>query len=380
MQASRDSGVTYISTLANPFPTGLLAPLGARGGLATNLGQSIQVFDPKLKAAYSQRWSFGLQRSLPGQFVLDVSYVANRSTNIGATRQINATPERYLSTQLVRDQKTIDYVTAQSPNPFSGLNPVYSSQISRANLLRPYPQFGDISMSQPVGYSWYHAMQMRGEKRFSQGYTLQIGYTYSKFMQATEFLNPTDPTPYRVVSDMDRPHVLTLSGIWELPFGRGRRFGNNLPPAANFILRDWQLDGTVVRQAGSPLAFGNIIFNGNLKDISLPKDQRDVDRWFNVDAGFEKNSKLQLANNIRTFPIRLSGARADGQATWNFSLLRNFRISERLNAQFRAEAYNAWNHSSFDIPNRTPTSSAFGVTTNTLSEPRGFQFALKLAF
>ena len=380
MQASRDSGVTYISTLANPFPAGLQAPLGARGGLATNLGQSIQVFDPKLKAAYSQRWSFGLQRSLPGQFVLDMSYVANRSTNIGATRQINNTPERYLSTQLVRDQKTIDYLTAQSPNPFSGLNPVYSSQISRANLLRPYPQFGDISVSQPVGYSWYHSMQVRGEKRFSQGYTLHVGYTFSKFMQATEFLNPTDATPYRVVSDMDRPHVFTLSGIWELPVGRGRRFGKTLSAPVNMVLGGWQLDGTVVRQAGSPLAFSNIIFNGNLKSISLPKDQRDVDRWFNTNAGFQKDSKLQLANNIRTFPIRLSGARADGQATWNFSLLKNFRISERLDAQFRAEAYNAWNHSSFDIPNRTPTSSAFGVTTNTLSEPRGFQFVLKLAF
>jgi hypothetical protein len=378
IQASRDSGVTYISTLNNPLPTGLLAPLGASGGLATNLGQAIQVFDPKLKAPYSQRWSFGLQRSLPGQYVLDVSYVANRSTNIGATRQINNTPAQYLSTQLVRDQKTIDYLTAQSPSPFSGLNPVYSSQISRANLLRPYPQFGDISVSQPIGYSWYHSLQVRGEKRFSQGYTLQIGYTYSKFMQATEFLNPTDATPYRVVSDMDRPHVLTLSGLWELPVGRGRRFGNNLPSPVNVILGNWQFDATVVRQAGSPLAFSNIIFNGNLKDISLPKDQRDVDRWFNTDAGFEKDSKLQLANNLRTFPIRLSGARADGQATWNFSLLRNFRIWERLNAQFRAEAYNAWNHSSFDIPNRTPTSTAFATITNTLSEPRGWQFALKI--
>ena len=380
MQASRDSGVTYISTLANPFPNGLIAPLGPAGGLATNLGQSIQAFDPDLKAAYSQRWSFGLQRSLPAQFMVDLSYVANRSTNIGATRQINSTPAQYLSTLPVRDQKTIDYLTAQSPNPFSGLNSVYGSQISRANLLRPRPQFGDMSISQPVGYSWYHSLQARGEKRFSQGYTLQVGYTYSKFMQAIEFLNPTDPIPSEGISDMDRPHVFTLSGLWELPFGRGRRHGNSLPAPVEFVLGGWQIDASVVRQAGAPLAFGNIIFNGDLKDISLPKGERSVDRWFNTEAGFEKNSKLQLANNIRAFPLRLSGARADGQATWNFSLLKNFRIRERLRTQFRVEAYNAWNHSSFDVPNRTPTSTAFGTVTNTLSEPRGFQFALKMTF
>ncbi len=380
IQASRDSGVTYISTLANPFPSGLLAPLGASGGPATNLGQGLEAFDSKLKPAYSQRWSVGLQRSLPGQYLLDVSYVANRSTNIGAARQSNSTPARYLSTLPTRDQKTIDYLTAQSPNPFYGLNSVYSAQIARANLLRPYPQFGDLSISQPVGYSWYHSLQVRGERRFSQGYTLQIGYTYSKFMQATEFLNPTDPAPYRVVSDMDRPHVFTLSGLWEIPVGRGRRLGASLPSPVDFILGGWQFSGTVVRQAGAPLAFSNIIFNGSLKDISLPKDKRNADRWFNTDAGFEKNSKLQLANNIRGFPIRLSGARSDGQSTWNFSLLKNYRIWERLNAQFRIEAYNAWNHSSFDTPNRTPTNTAFGTITNTVSEPRGFQFALKIAF
>lgn len=380
IQASPDNGVTYISTLADPFPSGLIAPLGAAGGLATNLGQAIQFFDPKLKPAYSQRWSLGLQRALPGRFLIELSYVASRGTNLGATQQINGTPERYLSTLPTRDQKTIDFLTAQFPNPFAGLNPVYGFQIQRANLLRPYPHFGDISVTEPRGYSWFHSLQVRAEKQFSNGYTLQAGYTFSKWMQATEFLNPTDVRPYRVVSDMDRPHVFALSGLWELPFGRGRKFGASLPAPVNFLAGGWQLGATVTRQAGAPLAFSNIIFNGDLKRIRLPKGERNVDRWFNTDAGFEKNSKLQLANNVRTFPLRLSGVRADGQATWNLSLVRSFRIYERLSAEFRAECYNAWNHSSFDVPNRTPTSSTFGMITNTLSEPRGFQFVLKLKF
>jgi len=380
IQASLDSGVTYIATLANPFPNGLIPPLGPAGGLSTNLGQAIQFYDPKLKPRYSQRWSFGIQRALPAHFMMDVTYAGSRGTRISTARQLNATPAQYLSTSPVRDQRTIDFLTASFPNPFFRLAPTYSSNISRANLLRPYPHFGDMSVNEPVGYSWYHSLQVRGEKRFASGFSLQTAYTFSKFMQATEFLNPTDPTPYRVISDVDRPHVFTFSGLWELPFGRGRRFGRSMPSVANALASGWQLNGTIIRQAGPPLAFGNIIFNGNLKDIPLPKSQRSVDRWFNIDAGFERNSARQLANNIRAFPLRLSGVRGDGQATWNFSLLKNMRIHERLSAEFRVESYNTMNHPSFDVPNRTPTSSAFGAITNTTSEPRGFQFALKLKF
>jgi hypothetical protein len=252
--------------------------------------------------------------------------------------------------------------------------------MSRANLLRPYPQFGDISETQSVGYAWYHSLQVRGEKRLSRGYTVQVGYTYSKFMQATTFVNPTDPTPYRVISDMDRPHVFTFSGLWEIPVGRGRRFGTNLAKPVNFVLGGWQIDAGVIRQAGAPLGFGNAIFTGNLNNIPLPKDQRSVEQWFNINAGFDRNSKNVLANNIQAFPIRFSGIRSDGQAIWNFSLIKNFRIREHVSAQFRAEAFNAMNHPSFDVPNTTPTSSAFGTVTATLSEPRGLQFALKIAF
>jgi hypothetical protein len=380
MQPSLDNGVTYVATLANPFPNGILAPLGAAGGLTTNLGQALQFYDPKLKPRYAQRWSAGVQRLLPAQFVVDLSYVGSRGTRIGAARQINATPAQYLSTSPVRDQKTIDYLTASFPNPFFGLNPVYPKTMSRANLLRPYPHFGDISVTQPVGFSWYHSLQVSTEKRFSRGYTVQAGYTFSKFMEATEFLNPTDPIPYRGISDLDRPHVLTFSGLWELPFGRGRRFGSALPAAVNQVVGGWQLSGSVIRQAGPPLAFGNIIFQGDLKAIPLPKGQRSVDRWFNIDAGFERSSARQLAQNIRAFPLRLSGVRGDGQATWNLSLLKNFVLHERLKAQFRADSYNTMNHASFATPNRTPTSTAFGTITNANSEPRGFQFMLKVIF
>ena len=380
IQASLDNGQTYVASLANPFPSGLLAPLGAAGGLSTNLGQAISYTDPNLAQPYSQRWSVGIQRFLPGQFVLETSYVGSRGTRLAATRNVNSTPAQYLSTSPVRDQKTIDYLTQTFPNPFYGLNKVYPSTISRANLLRPYPQFGDITAVQQIGYSWYHALQARAEKRFSAGYTLVASYTYSKYMQATEMMNPSDTVPYRSLSDMDRPHLFSTSGLYELPYGRGRRFGSNAPKALDLTLGGWQLNGTVVQQSGAPLNFGNVIFYGNVRDIPLPADQRTAERWFNTAAGFERTSTKQLANNIRTFPLRFGFIRGDSQNTWNFGLAKNFNIWERLSAQFRAEAFNALNHPSFADPNMNVTNSNFGVVTQASSEPRSWQFVLRLKF
>ncbi len=380
IQASLNNGVTYSATLANPLPNGLIPAAGSAGGLSTNLGQAIQFFDPKMKAPYSQRWSVGFQRQLPKQFVLDLSYVGNRTTHLAVTKQINSTPAQYLSTLPTRDQTTINFLTATFPNPFSGLNSVYTSTISRAGLLAPYPEFGAISVLEPQGYSWYHSLQTRIERRFSQGMTMQIGYTYSKFMQATEFQNATDARPYRTVSDLDRPRILTMSGVWEIPFGTGKSFGAHAPAPVRAALGGWQLNGTVVRQSGAPLGFGNALFSGNIKDIRLPSGQQSPDQWFNVNAGFVKTTANQLANNIQTFPIRLSGVRADGQATWSFSLFRNYTIREKITAQFRAECYNVMNHPSFDVPNTTPTSGSFGISTAVVSEPRNWQLALKLKF
>jgi hypothetical protein len=368
IQASLDNGQTYQATLANPLPTGLLPALGAGGGLATNLGQNVSAFDPNMRQPYSQRWSVGVQHFLPGRFVLDVSYVGNRSTHLPVTQQANATPAQYLSTSPFRDQPTIDALTKTYTSPFAGLNSVFSSTISRATLLEPFPEFGTVTIQRSLGYSWYHALQIKADKRLARGFSAQLGYTWSKYMQATEFQNASDARPYRVISDSDRGQVLTLSGVWELPLFRGKRYGG------------WQLNGTAIRQSGTPLGFGNALFIGDIKNIALPKDQRSPDRWFNTDAGFNKISTQQLANNLQTFPTRFAGIRSDGQATWNFSLFKDFKLAEKAKAQFRAEVYNSMNHPSFDVPNTSPTNSSFGTVTAVVSEPRNWQFALKISF
>lgn len=93
-------------------------------------------------------------------------------------------------------------------------------------------------------------------------------------------------------------------------------------------------------------------------------------RWFNTGAGFNTSSSQQLANNIRTFPLRFNGIRSNGITGWNASLIRNYHILERLSVQFRAEVYDVLKHPVFSNPNTTPTSSAFGTVTSDLAEPR----------
>lgn len=379
VQASLDNGLTYIATLSNPFPNGLRQPLGAAGGLMTNIGQAVTAFPNSRKNAYAQRWSAGFQRLLPSQFLVEATYVGNRSSRLNVVRNMNYTPGEYLSTSPVRDQATINYLAATIPSPFYGTHSIFEKTISRGNFLKPFPEFGDVNIHEPVGYNWYHSLQTRLEKRFTASYTLQVSYTWSKNMEATQFLNPQDPTPYEVISSMDRTHRVSASGIWEIPIGKGRTWGTNFHPLVNGVLGGWQLNSSWQHQSGQPLDFGNYIFNGDLHNVVLPSDQRSVDQWFNVNAGFEKDSAKQLASNLRRFPLRFNGIRGPVQDRLDFGMIKNFPIKERFTLQFRAEAFNALNFANKGNPNTTVTSGAFGTITSQ-NPPRSWQGALKLTF
>ncbi|MCL4796150.1 MAG: TonB-dependent receptor [Bryobacteraceae bacterium] len=380
VQASLDNGLTFPGQLHNPFPTGLLEPLGAAGGLGTNLGQGISYYRDRRLQPYAQRWSFGFQQELPFKVMMEHSYVGNRGTRLSINRPVNEMPVEFLSRSPERDQATINYLGQNFPSPFRGTNPIYGANMSRAGLLRPFPHFGGITLvGDHAGYSWYHSLQSRFERRLAQGWTAQASYTWSKAMEATEFINSADPMPYEVVSGLDRPHRLTASGIWEIPVGRGRTFLGNLNSVGNFVLGGWQYNVVYMRQSGAPMGFGNAIFNGDLDNIVLPKGQRSVDGWFNRDAGFNRNAAQQLGSNWRQFPLRFSGVRGPIQDRWDMSMLKNFRINERWRAQFRAESFNAMNHPNLANPNTTVTAANFGIITGQDS-PRSWQLALKIEF
>jgi hypothetical protein len=379
--ASFDNGLIYAATTANPFPDGLQSPVGAAAGLTTNLGQSLTVYPLQRQQPYAQRWAVGVQRLLPGQFLIDVGYVGNKGSHLPVARELNPINPQYLSHSTERDQKTIDFLSQKFPNPFFGISSVYPQLIARADLLRPYPEFGSITETESTGYSLYDALQVRAEKRFSRGYSLNVAYTWSRAMDALRFLNAADTKPTYGVSEFDRPHRLVVSGLYELPLGRGRALGSNLPKALDVAIGGWQLNGVYAKQSGPPLLFGDVILRGGVNDIPLPSGQQSVDRWFNTST-FERDSKKQLDPNfqIRTFPFFLPGVRGAGQSKLDLSLIKQFQLPGRVRMQFRAESYNVLNHPNFDTPNTDPANRSFGTVNSQGGLSREFQFALNLVF
>ncbi len=384
--ASNDNGLTYQASLANPFPNGISPALGSSRGLASYLGQGPSPFYSKTVNPYMQRWLFSVQRELPARTVLEVAYIGNRGTKMSATRQLSATPAMYLSTSSERDQPTIDFLSQLVTNPFAGIpelagTNLANTTISRANLLKTYAQFSSLTIDIPDGYSWYHSLQTSIEKRLSKGFTLQTAWTYSKFMQALAYNNDTDPRPERVISDNDYPHRFVLSGIYEIPAGRGRRFLKRGNRWLDGFLGGWQFEGYYEAQSGQALGFGNAIFRGDLHDIPLPVDQRKVQRWFNVDAGFERNNSRALQFNIQGLSSRFNDIRSDGINNFNLSVMKNFQINERFRVQYRFETFNSLNHVQFGTPNTTPTSTAFGTVTAISGHgAREINMVLKLFF
>ena len=205
-----------------------------------------------------------------------------------------------------------------------------------------------------------------------------VAYTWSRAMDATTFLNAQDPVPYESLSSTDRAHRVTGSGIWELPFGRGKHFGNQMSRWMDLLLGGWQLSGAFQRQSGQPIDWGQMIITGDSTKLALPSDQRNVDHWFNTSI-FDRASGDQLASNIRTFPLRFSNVRFDSQRRLDFSLGKTFNLTERFKLKFRADTFNALNTPVLQGPNTTATNSAFG-TISGQEPPRSFQFSLNLSF
>jgi hypothetical protein len=248
-------------------------------------------------------------------------------------------------------------------------------------LLTPLPHFNGSTIATPAGYSYYHSLQAQVEKRLSAGLTFQAAYTWSKFMEAISYLEPTDSILHKVISDLDRPHRFVVSGVYQLPVGRGRAFGRGMNRWLDAVIGGWQAESMYEVQIGEPLGFGNAIFNGQLSNIPLPRAERTNERWFNTGAGFERNNANRLDWNLRTFPLRFSGVRAPSINNLDSSIAKNFRVSERVTAQFRMEAYNALNHVQFGNPNTDPYNTNFGVITGELGHgQRQVTFALKMIF
>ena len=374
--------IHYVATLTNPFPNGFIPVSGASSGLATALGSSISFFNPSLKSPYMERWQAALQRSLPGQSVLEISYVGNHGVHQLVTRNVDALPDQYLSTTGSRDQTTINLLTGAVPNPFYPLLPgtgLSGTTVARSQLLEPYPEFTGVSEPTSQGYSFYNALQVRYEKRFKTGLTATASYSWSKLIGGLSYLNAGDPMPERVISGSDRTHRLALTWIYALPFGHGQRWANSTPGLST-VIGGWQLQGVFTFQSGPPLGFGDALLTCPASQIALSGDQRSIGEWFNTSC-FNRTSSQQLANNLITLSSLFGSVRGDGIRQFDLSLLKNTKLREGLNLEIRGEAYNAFNTPMFGAPSTSsPTSSAFGTVTTQFSTARTIQLAGKIVF
>ena len=403
-----NNGQTFIADLTNPFPNGLTQPVGSSMGASTQLGETIQAFNPHLKNPYVQTWQFGVQRQLPSNSVIEIDYVGTRGTHMRVLRDLNAVPAAFLSTSTSRDQNTINYLSGQVPNPFYPLLPntnLSAQTASRAQLLRPYPQFATaappeagsgsqqtqsvgIGVGVPTtgiqeevnsGYSWYHGLQARVEKRYSSGLAATYAFTWSKDMQAITYKNVSDPKPERVISDLDRPIRNTVMVNYELPFGRGKLWGNSAKGLVDSVIGRWQVNGVYTLQSGAALTCGNVIMTCSPSEVKLPSSKRRVSEWFNTSC-FNTNPKQQLQWNLQTLPSRFSGIRAPGVNALDFSAMKSFRIREKMHLSFTAQGINVLNHPQFEGPNTAPTSTAFGKITSQYSWQRIVELSARLSF
>jgi hypothetical protein len=330
-----------------------------------------------------QRWSLNLQQLLPGRFLFEAGYAGSRATRLRISKNLDGLPNSYLSALPYRDQKVIDRLSAQVANPFYPLlsgSSLAGKTVSVSQLLVPFPNFVSMGTTTNQGYSWYHGLQTRVERRFANSFTFQLSYTFSKLMDATSYLNAGDPMPYRSISLNDRPHHVGITALYELPFGSKQRFLATSPRAFRQVVSGWQLGIVFNQWSGSPLGFGDMIFNGDIKNIPIPSGQRTVERWFNTAAGFERASAKQLGYHLFQGPLYYSGIRSDGVNVWDISVLKYTNLRENVKLQIRAEAFNALNHPNFTPPNTSVTSAAFGTVTGESTFTRIVQFGVKVVF
>jgi hypothetical protein len=376
--------------------TPIIEPVGNAGGRQTFLGQAITFFNPDPKVSKQLRYQIGFQRELPGGMTVEAAYVGNYGYDIEINRNINALPAQYLNT----DNSLTTAMTANNTflgfavkNPFAGLLPgtsLNNATISRSQLLRPYPEFSDITTTNNDGKSWYQAGQFGLQKRFSKGYTLGISYTRSKWMQATEYLNAADPQPTKMISDLDVTNRLSVSGIFAFPFGKGRRFLSEASGIADALVGGWQLQGVYTYQTGFPVAFGDVFYNGsdrtNGGDIALPSDQQTIAKWFNTDVFTSllnsTTANSTPLNHLRTFPTRFSDVRRDSINNLDLSILKNVRFRGDKELQLRLEFINVLNEPYFPAPITGVTSATFGQVTasNQANYARRAQVGVKILF
>jgi len=378
--ATNNSYLTPATTLSNPFPSGITQPVGNSLGINTYLGQSITFNNPLLQNQYGVRWNFDVQQQLSTNTTLEVAYIGNHAMHLTTSFNYDGLPAQYLSTLPYRDTATINALSAVVTNPFAGLLPGQSlngTTTSVSSLLTRFPEFSGVTeANMNNGDSYFDQLAIKLQKRLSSGLQMFVNFSHSRLMANTTYLNSGVLALSKEVAADDRPNYLVIASIYDLPFGRGKRYLANINKVAMFVLGNWQVGGEYTYFQGAPLSFGNDIYNGAPLDYNASNPNGPS---FNT-AAFNTASSQQLSNNYRTFPALFNNLRIDSMNNINLNLTKSFVIHENVKMQFRAESYNLCNRPLFESPNMTVTASTFGYITSTTNSPRAIQLALRLTF
>jgi hypothetical protein len=391
-----DAGRTPESLISNPFPSGILQPAGAAGGMKTMLGQGPLFSDTAGLTGYAHVFSFGFQKQLPGQIALDVSYVGSRTIMVATSRGFNEISLQNLALGDTSKGGNPNYLNAAVPNPFQNLMPgtsLNNATVTRQQLLRPYPQFTSFNIQDVSdGKIWYNSLQVSVQKRYSHGLSVTVSYTLSKNIEALTYLNAQDIAPTRNLVAWDRPQRMTVAPIYELPFGPGKPFLTSNQGVVSRLVGGWQMVMNTMFQSGLPMATaGNVYLLGDPRLANPTWDRMfktgvvDADGTVrNVASGESPVYQIRPPFTLRATPLYYGNLRNLWGREYSVSFVKNTRVREGMNAQFRAEVFNIFNTPIFAMtPNTDPTSTNLGkiLRDNGQSNmPRQIQLALRFTF
>jgi Carboxypeptidase regulatory-like domain len=344
----------------------------AGNGVPTLPNQFISLYvSPNYKDPTIMEWSFGLQSQLSRNFALETDYIANRGYYEGALNLPGNQPRPTPS-------------TATSYAPY-----------------RPYPDFGEFLYTSPNADSIYNSMQVKLTKRFSNGVTFLTSYTWQNAFDDNEgdegfgggVGNGNAQNDNCLMcnwgpSYIDAHQRIVFSGIWQLPVGVGQHFLNR-GGVTNEILGGWNVSGIYSYTTGFPFTVVSSRDWSNSTSADPTPDRtcngnngpQTVADWYNLNCFTTAPLQADLAAGTPTFGNEQRNALVGPPLSdLDFALLKNFKISERFNLQFRGEFYNFFNQASFSAPGGAFGTNTAGVLTSTSNNNREIQFALKLLF
>jgi hypothetical protein len=371
--SSPDNGLTPALLLKNGIPQVPPAALGPGFG-AVPVGQPVQLapnfIAPDHVNPYSLMSHFAVQRQLPGNAMVELSGQSNLSHKVGDVSGPNI-------------NETVPALRGATAN----------------QSLRPFPQYGNISSaSLSWGNASYYAFNVKVEKRFSQGLNLLVNYTWSKFLQdvtaGQELGGPLQGGSHQSyyarhidkgLSGNDIPQRLSVSTVYELPFGVGRHFLNRRG-FLNQVVGGWELG--VIAEVHSGPAFGVVEQTNRLNSFS-PSQRPNELRSAILPGGRSRADEVVQYFDTSVFTSPGNGvlgnsgvtvAHAPGLANVDMSLLKHWKIGEKRTVQLRGEFFNLFNRANFGVPNNLHGSPAFGSITGTFNDGRVIQLGLRLSF